>query len=78
MTNSQEPNNIDEKSTIEEIREGLATIYTYIENWIRPSKSQPLLLQILLLLLKLPVLLLLLLFSPVVLVIMLFLSMIAL
>ncbi len=71
MDNQQGQENTEEKTTIEEIREGISAIYTYIENWMRPSKSQPLVLQILLIILKIPVLLLFLLFSPFVLVIML-------
>ena len=71
MNNQQGQENTEEKTTIEEIREGISAIYTYIENWMRPSKSQPLVLQILLIILKIPVLLLFLLFSPFVLVIML-------
>lgn len=69
--NTEEKTAVEEKTAMEEIREGLASVYNYFENWIRPSRSQPLVLQILMFILKIPVLLLLLMFSPVVLVILL-------
>lgn len=47
------------------IRELLAEGYKSIEDWVRPKPGQPLLLQMLFFLLKLPVLLLLLLCSPI-------------
>ena len=71
MDKQQGQDNVEDKTAMEEIREMLSTIYSYFENWIRPTKSQPLVLQVLMFILKLPVLLLLLLFSPVVLVILL-------
>ncbi|PRD47182.1 hypothetical protein C5745_12290 [Sphingobacterium haloxyli] len=75
----EENQNIPEKQTIrEEIWEVISTAYKRLENWVRPKKGQPVLLQILIFVLKLPVLFLLLLFSPVLLVVLLLVFLIAL
>lgn len=71
--------NIPEKQTIrEEIWEAISSAYKALENWVRPKQGQPIVLQILIFVLKLPVLFLLLLLSPVLLVVLLLVFLIAL
>ncbi|MBB1644553.1 hypothetical protein A9970_11360 [Sphingobacterium sp. UME9] len=67
------------KKTISDgIKENLSHAYSAIEDWMRPKKSHPIILQILFFILKLPVLLLLLLLSPVLLVVLLLVFLLAL
>ncbi|PRD56414.1 hypothetical protein C5749_03950 [Sphingobacterium gobiense] len=71
--------NIPKKQTIrKEIWEAISSAYKTLENWVRPKKDQPVLLQIVIFILKLPILFLLLLFSPVLLVVLLLVFLIAL
>lgn len=72
MTEQNEQNNQEEKTMGDEIKGKMLAFYIRIEDWMRPSKKHPVLLQVLIFILKLPVLLLLLALSPVVLVILLF------
>lgn len=59
------------KTAGEEIWEAISSAYKALENWVRPNKNQPVILQIVLFIAKLPVLFLLLLFSPILLIILL-------
>ncbi|WP_432710860.1 hypothetical protein [Pedobacter sp.] len=67
-----------EKSTLEWVKRTVVRLYKQVEDWMLPSKEQPKLLQVVLFLLKLPVLLLLLMLSPILLVILLLVFLIAL
>ena len=66
-----------DETFLEEIKSGIRSLYDRAVNWMRPNKEQPKLVQLLVFILKLPVLLLLLLLSPVLLVILLFVFMAA-
>ena len=68
----------EEKSTLEWVKRTVVQLYKQVENWMLPSKEQPKSLQVLLFILKLPVLLLLLLLSPILLVVLLLVFLIAL
>lgn len=67
MNNTEKEN--DNKTLNDEIREGIVNFYQRISAWMRPQKTHPVVLQILLFIVKLPVLLLILLLSPVVIVV---------
>lgn len=67
-----------EESVREEIQRRIADLYKTIENWMRPDKSHPVVVQILLFILKLPILFILLLLSPILLVVLLALFLLAL
>lgn len=75
---TEEQNNKEEKSFNDEIKGNIAYIYSMIEDWMRPNKSHPIILQVLLFILKLPVLLVILLLSPILLVVLLLVFLIAL
>ena len=66
------------RTATDEIKETISSAYRKLEDWVRPKKGQPLFLQIVMFILKLPVLLLLLLLSPVLLVVLLLVFLIAL
>lgn len=68
----------EKKTAREEIWEIISSAYKVLENWVRPKKNQPVILQIAIFILKLPVLLFLLLFSPILLVVLLLVLLIAL
>ena len=72
MHKHEEENQEQEKTIREELRGHIARAYNRVEEWMRPSKDQPWPLQVVLFILKLPLLLLLLLLSPVLLVVLLF------
>ncbi|GEM_PF-3461666 len=80
QNNNEEEKQISpkKKTAREEIWETVSSTYKTLENWVRPKKGQPIFLQIVIFILKLPVLFLLLLFSPVLLVILLLVFLIAL
>jgi ABC-type transport system involved in cytochrome bd biosynthesis fused ATPase/permease subunit len=56
----------DNRTLNDEIREGIVRFYQRFSSWMRPKKTHPLALQILLFIIKIPILLLILLLSPVV------------
>lgn len=62
---NEEEDKEKEESVREEITRRITEFYILIETWMRPNKSQPVVVQILVFILKLPVLILLLLLSPV-------------
>jgi len=66
------------RTAMDEIKETISSAYRKLEDWVLPKKGQPLFLQIVVFVLKLPVLLLLLLLSPVLLVLLLLVFLIAL
>lgn len=68
----------EKKTVFAELRENLVALYRKFEDWLRPKKGQPLLIQIIVFILKLPLLFLLILLSPVLLVVLLLVFMIAL
>ncbi|HMR18195.1 MAG TPA: hypothetical protein PKA53_02750 [Sphingobacterium sp.] len=80
QNNNEEEKQISppKKTAREEIWETVLSAYKALENWVRPKKGQHILLQIVIFILKLPVLFLLLLFSPILLVILLLVFLIAL
>lgn len=67
-----------ENKTIREVKDKITAFYRYAEDWIRPEPDQGLILQILVFVLKLPLLLLLILLSPFLLLILILLFFIAL
>ena len=68
----------ENQSSREEIKAWVLSVVRQFQAWIRPKKGQPLYLQVLMFIVKLPVLLLLLLLSPVLLVVLLLISILAL
>ncbi|MCU0386678.1 MAG: hypothetical protein MUE38_11665 [Flavihumibacter sp.] len=67
----------EDESFLDEIKSGIRKLYNKAANWMKPDREQPMLVQILVFIVKLPVLLLLLLLSPVLLVILFFVFMAA-
>src|SRR5690606_2531746 len=77
-TNKDSRHEPQKRTATEEITEATSSAYTKLRDWIRTKKGQPLFLQIVMFILKLPVLLLLSLLSPVLLVVLLLVFLIAL
>ena len=77
-TNKDSRTGPKKRTATDEIKETISSAYRKLEDWVRPKKGQPLFLQIVMFILKLPVLLLLLLLSPVLLVVLLLVFLIAL
>lgn len=75
---TEEQNKKEEKSFNDEIKDNIAYLYSVVEDWMRPNKSHPIILQILLFVLKLPLLLVILLLSPILLVVLLLVFLLAL
>lgn len=69
---------MESKTPVQEIRAGILSAFKALEHWVRPQKNQPVFIQVLLFILKIPILLLLLVLSPVLLVVLLLVSLIAL
>ncbi|MCF1714616.1 hypothetical protein L0U88_08265 [Flavihumibacter sp. RY-1] len=66
-----------DESFLEEIKSGIRKLLNKAVTWMKPDKEQPTLVQILVFIIKLPILLLMLLLSPVLLVILIFVFMAA-
>lgn len=69
MSQKNSPDSREDKTISQELIETLAGMYESLRDWLRPNKSQPVGLQVLMFILKLPVLCLVLLFSPIALVV---------
>lgn len=71
--NQQNKHNEQGNETIvDELRQYLGRFLRFVQDWMRPNKQQPRIVQVLLFIIKLPVLALMLVLSPVVLLVLLF------